>query len=163
MPMSKTMIIAVLAVIGILGGLWWYVQKMDVSRSPSGITPNEEVAVIPSPDTTSTTTASTSPKEGETGVETLPPREEPAPPTPTPPSGITVSAVATHASESSCWTIINNSVYDLTAWIARHPGGKQAILALCGKDGTEAFTDKHSGDRRPESTLAGYKIGEVSR
>jgi cytochrome b involved in lipid metabolism len=50
-------------------------------------------------------------------------------------SGITLAEVSTHASESSCWTIVNGSVYDITSYIPRHPGGKREIMAICGKNG----------------------------
>ncbi len=67
--------------------------------------------------------------------------------------------VATHNSQASCWTSINGGVYDVTAWILKHPGGSRAILSLCGKDGSSAFNDQHGGERRPEAELASFKIG----
>ena len=39
----------------------------------------------------------------------------------------TASQVSTHNSGSSCWSIINGDVYDLTNWISQHPGGAAAI------------------------------------
>ncbi|MFT8395095.1 cytochrome b5 domain-containing protein [Propionibacterium sp.] len=74
----------------------------------------------------------------------------------------TMADVATHNSASSCWAAIEGTVYDLTNWINRHPGGSQHILALCGTDGTSTFEGQHSGDRRPASELANYKIGTLS-
>lgn len=73
-----------------------------------------------------------------------------------------MSAVMTHNSAASCWTAINGSVYDLTSWIDQHPGGPEAILFLCGKDGSSAFNDQHGGQRRPANELAGFKIGTLS-
>ena len=35
----------------------------------------------------------------------------------------TLAQVAIHSSAADCWTAINGSVYNLSAWIARHPGG----------------------------------------
>lgn len=75
----------------------------------------------------------------------------------------TMAQVATHANESSCWSIIRNEVYDLTNWISQHPGGKQAILGLCGKDGTAAFEGQHGGSPRQEDTLTGFKIGVLAQ
>lgn len=104
----------------------------------------------------------------ETSVDTSPtptPSPTPAPtPTPTPkptPSGYTMTEVAAHASAESCWTAIEGNVYDLTSWISKHPGGKSAILRLCGKDGTDAFNAEHGGDARPERELASFKIGAL--
>lgn len=75
------------------------------------------------------------------------------------PAGFTKEEVAKHSDEASCWTIVNGSVYDVTSFIGKHPGGEKNILRLCGKDGTSAFEGKHGGESRPESTLEGYRIG----
>ena len=78
-------------------------------------------------------------------------------------SGYTMAQVAAHGSESSCWTAINGNVYDVTSWISQHPGGAQAIISLCGHDGSAAFNDQHGGQRRPESELASFKIGALAQ
>lgn len=75
----------------------------------------------------------------------------------------TLAQVQAHNSQASCYTTINGSVYDVTTWISRHPGGARAILSLCGKDGSSAFNDQHGGQRRPESELAGFKIGVLAK
>ena len=69
------------------------------------------------------------------------------------------ATVATHNSETNCWTIINGNVYNLTSWIHQHPVGSQAILSLCGIDGTQAFNDQHGGQSRPEQELKSFLIG----
>lgn len=71
----------------------------------------------------------------------------------------TLTDVAAHSSAQSCWTTINGNVYDVTSWISQHPGGAEAILSLCGHDGSAAFNGQHGGQRRPASELAGFKIG----
>lgn len=78
-------------------------------------------------------------------------------------SGITAAIVATHASRASCWTIINGNVYDLTSWIPKHPGGEQAILQLCGIDGSAKFNRKHGGDAPKEKVLFGFKVGALAQ
>jgi cytochrome b involved in lipid metabolism len=78
-------------------------------------------------------------------------------------TGITMADVKTHNNASSCWTAINGNVYDVTKWINLHPGGAARILALCGTDGTAAFTGQHSGQARPEAELATFKIGALSQ
>jgi uncharacterized membrane protein len=67
-----------------------------------------------------------------------------------------------HAIASSCWTAVHGSVYDLTKWAARHPGGKSSILSLCGRDGSAAFNGQHGGQSSPASQLANYKIGKFA-
>ncbi len=73
----------------------------------------------------------------------------------------TMADVAQHKDRSSCWTTINGGVYDVTSWISMHPGGEQAILGLCGNDGSDAFNGQHGGQRRPEAELATFKIGTL--
>lgn len=75
----------------------------------------------------------------------------------------TASDVAAHKDATSCYTSISGSVYNLTTWISRHPGGEKAILSLCGKDGTQAFMDQHGGQGRPEKELATFKIGTLAQ
>lgn len=94
------------------------------------------------------------------------PKTDPAPkPAPAPISeevmstSFTLSEVAQHSTESSCWTAVNGFVYDLTPFIKKHPGGKENIMRICGVDGTKAFEGQHGGDSKPENTLAGFEIG----
>jgi len=77
------------------------------------------------------------------------------------PNTYTLADVATHNTATSCWSAINGGVYDLTSWINQHPGGAQAILGLCGRDGSAAFNDQHGGQRRPANELAGFQIGTL--
>lgn len=69
--------------------------------------------------------------------------------------------VGQHGSASSCWSAINGSVYDLTDWIDRHPGGPDVIVALCGIDGSAAYNGQHGGQRRPQYYLDLLKIGTL--
>ncbi len=78
-------------------------------------------------------------------------------------SGITMTEVAKHNSATSCWTAVSGSVYDVTSFVSKHPGGQSAIKSMCGVDGTAAFSGQHSGQGKPESVLAQYKIGVVAQ
>lgn len=75
------------------------------------------------------------------------------------PVSYTLKEVAKHNSSASCYTVVNNNVYDVTSFITKHPGGSSKILRICGKDGTASFTDQHGGQRKPEQELAGLQIG----
>lgn len=75
--------------------------------------------------------------------------------------GYTLADVASHATESDCWTAINGSVYDLTTWIGRHPGGPGPIKGLCGIDGTDGFNKMHGGSKSAEKALILLKIGDL--
>jgi putative Ca2+/H+ antiporter (TMEM165/GDT1 family) len=85
----------------------------------------------------------------------------------------TASEVADHNSKQDCWTIISGSIYDITEYIPRHPGGDE-ILAACGTDGTTLFTQRTDasgnevGSGTPHSSsatsqLERYKVGTVSQ
>lgn len=80
-----------------------------------------------------------------------------------PPGTYTLAQVTVHNSASSCYTAINGSVYDVTSWINQHPGGPEAILSLCGKDGSAAFNNQHGGQARPADELATFKIGTLAQ
>lgn len=55
-----------------------------------------------------------------------------------------IDEVARHGTASSCWVVIHGSVFDVTAFIEEHPGGKSVILCTAGKDATDAFDAVHS-------------------
>ncbi len=74
---------------------------------------------------------------------------------------LTVQEVGEHNSENSCYTIIDGKVYDLTSWISQHPGGKEAILKLCGTDGTSAFRGKHGYNEKQQKILDGLYLGDL--
>ncbi|GAA1340641.1 hypothetical protein GCM10009594_11580 [Kocuria palustris] len=74
----------------------------------------------------------------------------------------TMDEVAEHDGAESCWAAIDGGVYDLSDWIAQHPGGEGAIESLCGSDGTEAFTGQHEGSDRVAEQLAEFRIGELA-
>lgn len=73
----------------------------------------------------------------------------------------TVADVSAHADQSSCYVTVGGSVYDLTSWIAEHPGGSQAILGLCGTDGTAPFSAQHGSSAKAQAALASFKIGAI--
>lgn len=72
-----------------------------------------------------------------------------------------MAQVKKHATPTDCWTAINGSVYDLTTWIARHPGGSGPIIRLCGTNGSRAFMSQHGGDGRAAAELRSFRIGKL--
>jgi cytochrome b involved in lipid metabolism len=74
----------------------------------------------------------------------------------------TMSQVKAHSRASSCWSVVNGRVYNLTGWISRHPGGSSRILAMCGKDASAAFNAQHGRSSRAQSYLASYRIGRLA-
>ena len=82
------------------------------------------------------------------------------PATPTDP--YTMTDVAAHATSTNCWSAVNGSVYDLTSWVSRHPGGANAIKAMCGSDASSSFNAQHGKFPAAQSALILLKIGTLA-
>ena len=78
-------------------------------------------------------------------------------------AGYTMGQVRANNTARSCWTVVDDYVYDLTRWINSHPGGPGSILFLCGTDGTNAFKAQHANQARPAVRLDGYKLGPLNK
>lgn len=77
----------------------------------------------------------------------------------------TIDDIIAHDSAEDCWMAIDGAVYDMTGYVAQHPGG-DTILAGCGKDATELFETRPMGSGTPHSErardmLGDYYIGEL--
>jgi len=70
---------------------------------------------------------------------------------------ITLAELTIKNSETACWLAIRGQVYDLSAFAASHPGGKQVLLRLAGLDATEPFEAVH--DDKTLLLASKYKIG----
>lgn len=140
-------------VVVVLGGSAY----AQLSSSPSVSSKEQSLSTTTAP---ATTPSLETPQVSD--EKTLPstPVSEPVTSTPT---GITMAEVAQHASAESCWSVVRGNVYDLTTWIAKHPGGKSSILRMCGTDATASFEGQHGGDARPEQALASFLIGPLAQ
>jgi len=81
-----------------------------------------------------------------------------------PPTGITMTEVAAHSTQSDCWIVVSGKAYDVTVYIPIHPGGVTMITRNCGKDATTDFgtrggTGTHSTNAR--NLLASYYVGDI--
>ena len=72
-----------------------------------------------------------------------------------------ISEVSSHNSKESCYTIIDSKVYNLTEWIGKHPGGENAILKICGLDGTLIFRAQHDNNPKQVNQLEEFFIGNL--
>jgi cytochrome b involved in lipid metabolism len=79
------------------------------------------------------------------------------------PASYTMAQVKANKSAAKCWSVINEKVYDLTAWINAHPGGDDAIISLCGTDGTQDFLAMHRNQSKPESRLSAFLLGPLAK
>lgn len=89
---------------------------------------------------------------------TVPPKTTPA----TTAGGYAMTDVQKHNSATTCWSAVNGTVYDLTSWVNAHPGGKAAILMICGKDGSALFNAQHGNSGKVANILAKFKIGALN-
>ena len=154
--------IPIIVLIIIAVGGFFLINKKDTVetyRAP------DQPAIITSTTTTTTTTVATTTIPATTTATTKPaPAPTPKPvitPTPTV-TTYTLASISSHNSKTSCWTAVNGEVYDITAYVPRHPGGEKQILTVCGKDGSSLFEDQHGGDSKPNKVLASYRIGPLS-
>jgi len=106
--------------------------------------------------------ATVSAKPTPTPAATTSPTPSPTPEVTTA-SGYTMAKVKENNSATSCWSLINGNVYDLTKWINSHPGGSSAIKGICGRDGSSNFNGRHGGQSNPAENLAMYLLGPLAK
>ena len=136
-------------------------RKFTCVKKGSKLVWNKGVVVKKAPSVAATPAASAAPAMSATPMATksAEPSKSAAPDS----MGYTMERVKANGTSSSCWTVINGYVYDLTKWIGSHPGGSGAITSLCGTDGTSEFLAMHRGQGKPEARLAGYLLGPLSK
>ncbi|KAK3074319.1 hypothetical protein LTR53_003367, partial [Teratosphaeriaceae sp. CCFEE 6253] len=71
----------------------------------------------------------------------------------------TYEEVQQHRSPDSCWVILYDHVYDVTAFLPSHPGGSKIILQLAGTDATEEYDPVHPPGTLESSLPASAKLG----
>ncbi len=57
---------------------------------------------------------------------------------------ITSEELATKTSIDECWIAYDGGVYDVTHWLAKHPGGIRAIMSAAGSDATSVMKSLHA-------------------
>ncbi|CAH1386066.1 cytochrome b5 domain-containing protein [Candidatus Nitrotoga sp. M5] len=75
---------------------------------------------------------------------------------------ISPTELAKHSTPENCWVAIRGNVYDLSAYLPKHPSQPDILPSWCGKEATEAYNTKTKG--RPHSIYADellikYQIG----
>lgn len=140
MNQTTKIILGILAVIIIGGGAWVYAGWNKYAPT---------TYVQETTDANGTTT--------QTTVNTTTGTSTPGAPS------YTLAQIATHNNATSCYSAISGKVYDLTLWINMHPGGKAAILSICGIDGTQPFMNQHHGAQKQMDILARFYIGNLAQ
>ena len=54
---------------------------------------------------------------------------------------ITKEELKKHNTREDAWSAFQGKVYDLTAYLRFHPGGKQELMRVAGRDGTRLFSE----------------------
>ena len=133
----KKIVLALLSIIVllILGGVGWYYFNVQ-KYAPETYVKETEIGQV----TVNTNTGETTPEIKK----------------------FTAIDIRSHKDASSCYSIISKDVYDLTAFVNMHPGGKDKILSICGVDGTTTFMNRHEGGEKYMKTLSRFKIGALA-
>ena len=69
--------------------------------------------------------------------------------------------VAKHNTAESAWVYVDDTVYDVTSFIDRHPGGRDMILLMAGRDITDLFRTYHPFTETPMKVIQQFKIGKL--
>eukprot|EP01024_Parvocaulis_polyphysoides_P039727 TRINITY_DN35947_c0_g1_i2.p1 TRINITY_DN35947_c0_g1~~TRINITY_DN35947_c0_g1_i2.p1 ORF type:complete len:473 (-),score=40.98 TRINITY_DN35947_c0_g1_i2:268-1686(-) len=72
--------------------------------------------------------------------------------------GYSLKEIALHNMPHDCWLIVDRKVYDVTKWVAHHPGGS-LIHVSAGQDCTQMFISYHP--KYVKGLLEQYYIGDV--
>lgn len=76
---------------------------------------------------------------------------------------ITQEEVAGHNADGDLWLIIDGKVYDVSPYMAKHPGGQDILLENGGgKDATEPYTDADH-TKRARELLKKYYVGDLAQ
>lgn len=74
---------------------------------------------------------------------------------------IALSEVSNHKSADDCWMAVDGKVYDVTDFIANHPGGN-VITQGCGKDASRLFDSEHGPHvEEARAQLPPFEIGTL--
>lgn len=66
--------------------------------------------------------------------------------------------VAVHNTAEDCYIVLNDTVYDLSEYLEKHPGGADTILSWAGADATEEFDSiGHSKDAKKQ--VESFRVG----
>ena len=84
-------------------------------------------------------------------------------PQPTELKRFTPSELAIHNTPEDCWMAIQGRVYNVTPYLAYHPGGKGQLMRGAGKDATDLYHQVHpwvNHNKILEKCFIGYLIPE---
>ena len=79
-------------------------------------------------------------------------------------SGVSRAELSKHSTQSDCWVSYKGKVYDLTAWLPKHPGSARAIAPFCGtaEEFENAFAGQHGTSQVNRLTKEGVYKGDLA-
>ncbi|RPB25063.1 Inositolphosphorylceramide-B hydroxylase [Terfezia boudieri ATCC MYA-4762] len=77
---------------------------------------------------------------------------------------ITRAELASHNSKKSCYVAVGTRVFDVTEFLADHPGGEDLVMEYAGKDVAEILEDEisHKHSEAAYEILGGYVVGNLN-
>jgi|SRR3989344_4377276 len=100
--------------------------------------------------------------EDDSGTLTNPTSNPPATNTIPSATGVSLSELSNHNTESDCWVAYDGKVYDITSFLPNHPGSARAIAPYCGTSDSfkNAFERKHGTSKVQTLMSIGVLMGD---
>ncbi|KAJ7592911.1 cytochrome b5 [Mycena floridula] len=79
---------------------------------------------------------------------------------------VTPSMLKQHRTKADAWSAFNGKVYNITPYLAFHPGGERELMRVAGRDGTKLFAETHAwvnADFMLDSCMVGFLVSEPSQ
>ncbi|KAF9036199.1 cytochrome b5 [Panaeolus papilionaceus] len=73
------------------------------------------------------------------------------------------SELKQHNKKDDAWSAFNGKVYNMTPYLAFHPGGEKELMRVAGRDGTKLFASTHAWvnvDFMLDACLVGFLVPE---
>lgn len=70
--------------------------------------------------------------------------------------------VRKHCSAQSAWIVLSGYVYDITEFLALHPGGQEVIIAAAGKDATKVWSSIHKQEWLNQYLQPRWRLGKIA-
>jgi len=75
------------------------------------------------------------------------------------------SMLKQHNKRDDAWSAFDGKVYNITPYLAFHPGGERELMRVAGRDGTKLFASTHAwvnADFMLDACLVGFLVPEPS-
>jgi L-lactate dehydrogenase (cytochrome) len=76
---------------------------------------------------------------------------------------ISAATVRKHCTAADCWIVVDGNVWDVSAFLAEHPGGVDVILNHAGRDASQAYNSIHAPSLLLETLGQERLVGTLDR